>query len=871
MAATASLPSTSTPFSGRTQPLADTPSPASSLSAVPSNLSDEDIPTLLRHNSLLAPVDPIPFSLSRSDKALPVVTPSPGPKRTEFDSFATDPTDEYLPPTPSPREPKRRRIETQPTRSTRIFGKALGFAIDPTDALGLEDLPQRPETRRKSDVPDKYKKTREFEGQTQARWLSEIYSPRKATPATEPAAHIFSRVLHPTGQVAQKCRPFHLVASSFTGRIKRSASVEHDPPKDPGSSKPPPMCEPEVWADGRQALCETLPYYHAYQSGGYVTGGFAYGFMVDKESSPRDYMDSEVLISRAGGGLSRDANSGSMVRGSDQSLKSSQVQGVRSSMDSFNPVAIISGDRNPQAPCAMPHPYNVLDWFKPAYVWAEKSSGHVVIKYRFEKLDKNKQSWWMPQGLSEPAKLGSLPAPEVKTCDVCLESSTRIYLQGWMCLQPQCIKFWEIGGSEPDEASLLYDPRFLKQYTSWPHSSAPQPLRPEPMQLGSLPILGDDVSWAAGKGIACPDCGRCNSREAWKGWKCGNPACSFEYSLPHLSIPPSAIRNPYDPASRGYTSSKDQVLSSGISLKVEFTNNYRIHKYIIPGIPGFVAHFIANGTVNEERDGPDDMWTELQSTEIGLCRRPLQCSTLRGPMLTQHFSVNYGMPYKFIASTESRSFEDACKAIKDSRSRLNWAARQCVPGHGNEFNELLALGYFERQGIDYHDDGEKGLGPTIATLSLGSTSNMRIRMKSKHHNGATKSGAYVDLPPLIGCLKYEERKAAHDILEQLRAEGELDAAKYRVKQLPKELGLKSKGNAKDVLNMFLRHGDIVIMHGAAIQQYFEHTVEHSGKLRFALTCRYIDPESLPPADKPNYTVEADQGVYDGCMLPDAHA
>ncbi|KAK7536864.1 uncharacterized protein J3D65DRAFT_553080, partial [Phyllosticta citribraziliensis] len=636
-------------------------------------------------------------------------------------------------------------------------------------------------------------------------------------------------------------------------------------------SKPPPVREPEVWADGRQALCETLPYYHAYQSGGYVTGGFAYGFMVDKESSARDYMDSEVLITRAGGGLSRDANSGSMVRGSDQSLKSSQVQGVRNSMDFFNPVAIISGDRNPQAPCAMPHPYNVLDWFKPAYVWAEKSNGHVVVKYRFEKLDKDKSSWWMPQGLEEPAKLGSLPAPEIKTCDDCSESSTRVYLQGWMCLQPQCANFWKIDGLEPEEASLLYDPRFLKQYTPWGHSSAPQPLRPEPMRLGSMPVLGDDVSWAAGKGIACPDCGRCNSREVWKGWQCGNPACSFEYSLPHSLIPPSGIRNPYDPASKGYTSSKDQVLSSSVGLEVEFANNYRIHKYIIPGIPGFIAHFIANGTVNEELDGPDDMWTELQSTEIGLCRRPLQCSTLRGPMLTQHFSVNYGMPYKFIASTESHSFENACKAIKDSRSRLNWAARQCNPDHGNEFNELLALGYFERQGIDYHDDGEKGLGPTIATLSLGSTSNMKIRMKAKHHNGATKSGAYVDLPPIPGCLKYEERKAAHDALEQLRAQGEFDAAKARVKQLPKQLGLKSKGNAKDVLNMFLRHGDIVIMHGAKIQQYFEHTVEHAGKLRFALTCRYIDPESLPPADRPSYMVEADQGVYDGRMLPDARA
>lgn len=143
-------------------------------------------------------------------------------------------------------------------------------------------------------------------------------------------------------------------------------------------------------------------------------------------------------------------------------------------------------------------------------------------------------------------------------------------------------------------------------------------------------------------------------------------------------------------------------------------------------------------------------------------------------------------------------------------------------------------------------------------------------MKQKHFNGVTKSGAYVDLPPVPGCLNYDERKEAHDELQQLRAEGELDAAKKRVKELPKELGLKkgpSKNNAKEVLNMFLRHGDIVIMHGADIQQYYEHAVSHAGKLRFALTCRYIDPESLKPADRPEYEVAADNGVYDGSALP----
>lgn len=58
------------------------------------------------------------------------------------------------------------------------------------------------------------------------------------------------------------------------------------------------------------------------------------------------------------------------------------------------------------------------------------------------------------------------------------------------------------------------------------------------------------------------------------------------------------------------------------------------------------------------------------------------------------------MPYKFIAATESRSFDDACDAIKATRSRLNWAAKYVAKGDHKEFNEVLALGYFEKQAID---------------------------------------------------------------------------------------------------------------------------------------------------------------------------
>ncbi|GME45323.1 Oxoglutarate/iron-dependent oxygenase [Neofusicoccum parvum] len=376
-----------------------------------------------------------------------------------------------------------------------------------------------------------------------------------------------------------------------------------------------------------------------------------------------------------------------MARQADQT-ESSQVRSVRNSMDQFNPVAILSGKRNLQCPTKMPHVYNVLDWFKPTHIWFEKVNGMANIRYRFEKLRKEKQS-----------------------------------------------------------------------------------------------------------------------------------------CLPHANVPAHALHDPYNPLTSGYAISKDWF-SPMLPLRVEFVHNYRINYFTIPGVDGFIAHFIANKTVNEETGGPDDMWTELQTADVGLRRRPLGCSTLQGPMLTQHFAVNYEA----------------------------------------EFNELLALGYFERQKIDYHDDGEFGLGPTIATLSIGAPASMRIRLKAKHNHGVSKSSTYVNRPPIPGCLKYEERKAAHEQLEALKQEDE-EAYKARLKSLPSELGLQSKGHSKDVLNMHLGHGDIVIMHGAKIQEYYEHAVDPIGKLRFALTCRYIDADSLKPEDKPTYEVEPETGNYDGTGLP----
>ena len=43
------------------------------------------------------------------------------------------------------------------------------------------------------------------------------------------------------------------------------------------------------------------------------------------------------------------------------------------------------------------------------------------------------------------------------------------------------------------------------------------------------------------------------------------------------------------------------------------------------------------------------------------------------------------------------------------------------------FNELLTVAYMEKQSMGFHTDGEQGLGPVVASLSMGSPAIMKFR------------------------------------------------------------------------------------------------------------------------------------------------
>lgn len=72
------------------------------------------------------------------------------------------------------------------------------------------------------------------------------------------------------------------------------------------SQKPLPQGEPLAWADGDRArvdICESLPYFRAYKSAEHEGDGFSIGFLHDGGTGSGDFMDSNSILSHAGGGL----------------------------------------------------------------------------------------------------------------------------------------------------------------------------------------------------------------------------------------------------------------------------------------------------------------------------------------------------------------------------------------------------------------------------------------------------------------------------------------------------------------------------------------------------------------------------------------
>ncbi|KAJ5272615.1 hypothetical protein N7478_007740 [Penicillium angulare] len=513
-----------------------------------------------------------------------------------------------------------------------------------------------------------------------------------------------------------------------------------------------------------------------------------------------------------------------------------------------------------------------MDFFQVTDIWSEKINGHIGMKVRFEKINVSKKSWWAIKGSANPVPHGARDfniCPELTVCETCEGKSPRIFKEGWMCLSPNCGQFWQMDGLEVPQ-DLTYDEAFLNK-RELPKAGIQYPFLLKPNLLVDLlreeavPLTRRD-NW---RGVVCPLCGKCVPSMFWNGWNCSwktdiqhTIPCKWTYLF---NITPVSLQ------SLTSTGREDTASMSNYRL-TEYESTTFHHKvtdymsckpyvkvsYVLPDI-GSVTHYKSNRYINEQPKGPDDTFSSLQNSNLGL-RRYLH-QTQVGETATAHFAQNYGMHYKFAVAVESKDFSETPDCVIQSLGRLAWATKDIMGDYGEHAiktwlpNELILIGYFEGMKMGYHDDGEKDLGPIIATFSVGGSPKMTLRMKAKYYHGETSSSLITKGDPVLkGCRLEEERRALKEELDK----GVKDQAAYKesLNALFREKPKKATGMAPVALSMNLQHGDMVVMHSVV--------PDKNSILRYAITARHFKTATAAEADlqKSQFQLTTNQ-VYDG--------
>ncbi|KAI0138031.1 hypothetical protein F4776DRAFT_72636 [Hypoxylon sp. NC0597] len=625
-----------------------------------------------------------------------------------------------------------------------------------------------------------------------------------------------------TGTPAASPTTSPTVPSKLDAALKKAIATFHE-------DKPLPSADPPVWAEVRGALANALPYYKSHQGSLYTKNCIAQGMLVDAEVGSRDRFDSQVIITSVGGGRVVDDKTKKTTRKEDQTEDTcANYTYLAKAKEENNPVVMIAGARNRLLPVKPEHHYNVLDRFHVTDLWPEFVTGQnklvKIFMVRLEKIDLDSRSWWTPKD-STGHEAGEFKPGQFtcssSTCDACEKESKEIYKQGWTCLNGDCNRFFQFP-SHIDVTGLEYNQYFMRERTPFP---GPQP---KDGLVPALPRIKGNDSGSEKEykdGIVCPKCHCCSRRIQWNYWYCENRECDFKHTI---VVRMNSLEKITEENAKAMTRRRNYKYRSGDRPAV-----IPLHFPLVIEGHRFTVFFLANaegriiGSVIRIRPtrqargrpgGYNDVYTEVQNSNIPLERRGARNAGCYIEELTSHAAVNYGAVYKYnVVVDRTIPYDEAPPIIIDIHKRLTWAAEQAIktsvelmeeheldvvegaiPTSSPKFNEQLVLGYFEKSKISAHDDGEKELGPTVASVSLGSISYMKFFPKKRSGIG------------------YE--KAA-------------------------------------VLSLLLKHGDMMVMHGALIQKNYNHSVDALGKHRFAMTCRYIRPETIADAEQRRRAVE----------------
>ncbi|RIA85850.1 hypothetical protein C1645_780964, partial [Glomus cerebriforme] len=125
----------------------------------------------------------------------------------------------------------------------------------------------------------------------------------------------------------------------------------------------------------------------------------------------------------------------------------------------------------------------------------------------------------------------------------------------------------------------------------------------------------------------------------------------------------------------------------------------------------------------------------------------------------------------------------------------------------------------EDQKMSWHDDGERGVGPVVASLSMGSPAEMKFRVKT----GTKRKLTNQEISVANKKVKKEEKG------KKVELPG--------TSNMSKDVYIKKRTTGPDLV-LELHHGDLIIMVGEGVQKNYEHMVVPKG-FRIASTTRFI--------------------------------
>ncbi|CAB4393692.1 hypothetical protein RhiirA1_531135 [Rhizophagus irregularis] len=608
---------------------------------------------------------------------------------------------------------------------------------------------------------------------------------------------------------------------------------------------------PKVWAETRQELCETLAYFRAYQGGVYHKDNAVYAYLVDGFGAKRDVCNGRVIISHGGGKSIKQNDKYELAK--SQSPTDNSVKSLLNNYYNKQPLAIIIGNKCSITKFKVPARYCVLGFYLITHAWAEledgenlndeealnedalideealinntpvaktkkhksksKSKPFIRWKFRFEWIDTQEFfPWW-----EDPAEINKMDLDDPNsdnnenmeidsdTCNTCKQQFFPIY-NSWMCLESSCKSFWKIWNTvkmswENAPQDLSFNPIFLVPgFISGEILS-----RPLPFSIIPSPPIGHNnigaYSLMHWKGYHCLRCGRVSCRVKWSCWECMN--CHKTLSALKTILDKSMLADPHRLVFTGPATDCEGSILNGSNITRDRTilsNGVILMKYNFPN-DNRIFHFVSNEICNEMPDIFLKNFQEIDNEQLK--RHPIK-SKLETRLFARQFTLNVGEHYKFALELNTVPWKDAPKVCNDTLDYVKKIIENFVPEVSHDFNQMLVAIYMEGQRMSWHDDGEKGVGPIIVSLSLGSPAEMKVRRKLKKKVEASSSKS----------SKNDEKGDYTPTFPIMRRNG-------------------------PELLLNLNHGDIVIMAGDTLQEHYDHMVAPKG-FRVACTIRKIE-------------------------------